>query len=52
MPAIIAMHGTSETRKMVAEQIARRIGTAIVCSEKIGKTVEFYTVDFRVIRVY
>jgi hypothetical protein len=52
MNAIIATHGKNETRKMVADQIARRIGTEIVDSAKVGKAVEFYTEDFRVIRVY
>jgi hypothetical protein len=52
MNAIIATHTKNQTRRFVAEQIAKVMGVEIVDSAKIGKAVEFYTEDFRVIRVY
>lgn len=51
MNAIIA-DANGQPKRLIADQIARRIGTEIVDSAKIGTAVEFYTEDFRVIRVY
>jgi hypothetical protein len=52
MNTITATRTNNQTHRFVAEQIAKAMGVEIVDRAKVGKSVEFYTEDFRVIRVY
>lgn len=42
----------SEPKRVVANRLAKLLGAEIVDSAKVGKATEFFTDDFRVIRVY
>lgn len=50
MQTIVA-DSNGQSKRIVADRVAKLLGTEIVDSAKAGKAREFFTADFRVIRV-